>query len=123
MKSFYSIILVLALSNALLAQQGKISGTVIDHQTGEPLVGVKVKHISSGREVLTDFDGNFSFSTAFEGINKISLEYVSYQEVVLHRVKVAEKQQTELKIKMQKVGGSPTGGNYMAVRPDNDPRS
>lgn len=123
MKSFFSIILVLALSNALLAQQGKISGTVIDHQTGEPLVGVKVKHISSGREVLTDFDGSFSFSTAVEGINKISLEYVSYQEVVLNRVKVAEEQQTELKIKMQKVGGSPTGGSYMAVRPDIDPRS
>ncbi|SRR6056297_156937 len=123
MKSVFSIILFLALSNALHAQQGKISGTVIDHQTGEPLLGVKVKHISSGQEVLTDFDGNFSFSATDAGIYKISLEYVSYQEVVLNRVKVGEEQQTELRIKMRKVGGDSTGGSYLAVRPDSDPRS
>jgi hypothetical protein len=124
MKSFFSIVLFLALSNSLLAQQGKISGTVVDHQSGEPLAGVKVKQVSTGMEVITDFDGFFSFSAADAGINKFSLQYVSYLEVVLNRVKVSEEQQTELMIKMRKVGVEDQNDKKnLAVRHDNDPRS
>ena len=123
MKSLFSIVLFMALSNSLPAQQEKITGTVVDHQTGEPLAGVTVKHISSGLEVLTDFDGNFTFSAANPGINRIVVQFVSYQEVLLNRVQVQEEQQTELTIKMRKAVGKAASENYMAARPGNDPRS
>ncbi|MBR9997849.1 MAG: carboxypeptidase-like regulatory domain-containing protein [Cyclobacteriaceae bacterium] len=123
MKSLFGIVLFLALSGSLLAQQEKITGTVVDHQTGEPLAGVTVKHISSGLEVITDFDGFFSFAATDAGIIKFSLKYVSYQEVELNRVKVEEDQKTELMIKMRKVGADASGETFMAARPDNDPRS
>lgn len=123
MKSIAGTILFLALSLNLSAQQQKITGTVVDHQTGEPLAGVTVKHISSGLEVITDFDGYFKFSAADPGINRFAVKYVSYQEVVLNRVQVEEDQQTELKIKMRKVAGTQSDRNFMAASPGIDPRS
>ena len=116
-------ILFFALSLNLSAQQQKISGTVVDQQTGEPLPGVTVKHLSSGLEVITDFDGHFSIQTADPGINRVEVKYVSYQEVILNRVLVQEDQHTELRIKMRKVAGAGSDRNIMAVTPGNDPRS
>jgi hypothetical protein len=123
MKIIAGTILFLALSLNLSAQQQKITGTVVDHQTGEPLAGVTVKHLSSGLEVITDFDGNFSFSTADAGVNRFAVHFVSYQEVLLNRVQVEEDQQTELRIKMRKVTGAQSDRNFMAASPGNDPRS
>ena len=63
--------LVLIFMAISLQAQPSLSGTVLDSKTGEPLIGVKVTHIPSGKEVLTDFDGQFRFEDIDEGVRRL----------------------------------------------------
>lgn len=124
MKTLFSFFIVVFLSINLFAQPQVISGTVVDQQTGEPLAGATIKHLSSGKQVMTDFDGNFSLPVGVNGITGISVSYVSYKEIQMNRVKVSnEEQPAGLNIKMRRVG-SPNSENELATaRPHNNPTS
>jgi hypothetical protein len=106
----------IATSISSFAQGGSISGTVVDSETGEPLVGATVVHDASGKKVITDFDGNFSFSNVKVGINALSVSYISYSKTSLKRVSVEEGSATELSIKMTKEGSRVGNINYMALK-------
>ena len=60
MKRFFSFLLCVAVSVLMLAQQ-KVTGTVFDAHTGEPLIGVSVLELGTTNGIITDLDGNFSF--------------------------------------------------------------
>lgn len=119
---FFSGVLVLS-SIALFAQKATISGSVVDQSTGEPLIGVVVKHVTSGAEVMTDFDGNFTISSAKAGINELSISYVSYKETKLNRVIVKEGEAKNLNIKLTKVNTSNSEHNFLALDPKSNPES
>ncbi|MDR0938574.1 MAG: TonB-dependent receptor [Mediterranea sp.] len=54
-----------------------VRGTVTDAETGDPLIGVAVAHVSSGQGVVTDVDGNFAI-TVPAGSN-LQFSYVGYK--------------------------------------------
>lgn len=114
---------LLFLSLNIFSQDLKITGTVLDHQTGEPLVGAIVKHLSSGHEVITDFDGNFSIPGALVGANELEVSYISYKQAKLNRVIVQEGKDVLLTIKMKRVDQDHQNQNFFAVSPTNEPRS
>ncbi|MBK8627386.1 MAG: carboxypeptidase-like regulatory domain-containing protein [Saprospiraceae bacterium] len=63
-KSIALCILIIINVSAIFGQN-TIKGTVIDAQTGEPLIGANIiskENSSSG--TITDFDGNYSFEPA-----------------------------------------------------------
>jgi outer membrane receptor protein involved in Fe transport len=41
------------------ARMGRVQGTVVDAQTGEPLIEAQVTVVKTGKKVLTDIDGNY----------------------------------------------------------------
>ena len=102
--------------------QNKISGAVIDHHSGEALIGATVKHIGTGKEVFTDFDGNFTISGVKEGENQLSVSYVSYKEARLNRVVVKVGEDLTLKIKMRRASQAentkPLLANSLVVNPE-----
>lgn len=104
MKIIVTVFISIFLSLHLSAQENVISGKVIDQQTGEPLAGATIKHISSGRQVMTDFDGQFSLPVPVSGFTEISVSFVSYGEVKLNRVHVSNIAPDGLNIKMRRVG-------------------
>ncbi len=97
------------------SQQVVITGVVVDYETGEPLTGAAVKHPSSGEEVITDFDGCFTISSAKAGTNELTISYVSYNESKLSRVIVKQGEPTILNIKMRRVGTEPPSKSFMAL--------
>ena len=76
MKRIFSLLLCVAVSGMMLAQQ-KVTGSVYDAHTGEPLIGVSVLEVGTTNGIITDLDGNFTI-TVQEGA-KLQLSYVGYQ--------------------------------------------
>ncbi len=54
MKKLLSLLLCLGTSVVLTAQTQKVTGSVQDAQTGEPLIGVSVIEVGTNNGVITD---------------------------------------------------------------------
>ena len=74
-------------STLIFAQQGTIRGTVIEEETGEPLFSVTVIIAGTTTGVITDFDGNFSFS-APSGRYDLQASFVSLETTTITGIEV-----------------------------------
>jgi len=71
-----NIILTQNSSTPVVAQQKRnINGTVVDH-TGEPIIGANIVEKGTTNGIITDYDGNFSFSVSPSATLQIS--YIGY---------------------------------------------
>lgn len=61
----------------------EVSGVVIDQETQEALVGVKVELEGTDKVAYTDFDGNYSFGEMKVGDYKVVASYVSYESATV----------------------------------------
>ncbi|GAB3657755.1 TonB-dependent receptor [Echinicola sediminis] len=62
-----------------MAQNGDITGKVIDESTGEPLPGVTVQVQGTTKGAITDLDGNYSISAGPENI--LIFSFIGYKNV------------------------------------------
>ena len=81
MRKLLAIVMLTALSMSLFAQGMKISGTVVDADNGEPIIGASVLEEGTSNGMVTDLDGNFSLTVGKNA--KIKLSYVGYEPLVL----------------------------------------
>lgn len=72
------MILFFMFSASLTFAQTEISGSVKDN-TGVPIPGANVIIAGSNQGSITDFDGNFNFTTDFTGIRELQISYVGYK--------------------------------------------
>ena len=79
MKKLLSLLLCLGASVVLMAQTQKVTGSVQDAQTGEPLIGVSVVETGTTNGVVTDIDGNFKLEV--QSGAKLKLSYVGYASI------------------------------------------
>lgn len=76
MKKLLPLFLFALYSLVVVAQDFKVSGTVVDSETGETLIGVSVIEKGTTNGVVTDFDGNFTLKVNTGAT--IQLSYVGY---------------------------------------------
>ena len=76
MKKPLSLFLLALVSSVVMAQDFKTSGTIVDAETGETLIGVSVIEKGTTNGVVTDFDGNFTLKVNTGAT--IQLSYVGY---------------------------------------------
>lgn len=69
-------LLCLLIPISMFAQNGGLSGTVLDAATGEPIIGGAIS-ISNGKAVATDIDGNYKISLE-SGDYTVKITYVGY---------------------------------------------
>lgn len=81
----------------LSAQNGYVTGKVIDESTGEELIGVSVVVKGTTNGVATDIDGSYKLELA-PGTYDLQVSYISYQSKVVTGVVVKAKQSTTLDI-------------------------
>ena len=69
MKRYLSIVVLalLAFAHPTLAQTGTVSGSVLDRQTGDPLVGAIIFLEGTQIGITCDIEVGFSFSTSRSG--------------------------------------------------------
>lgn len=70
------MLLLAAFLTPLLGQQ-RVSGTVTDGESGEPLVGVSIIVLGSSSGTVTDFEGNYALDVAADATLQFS--YTGYQ--------------------------------------------
>ena len=68
MKLQLILLFFLASTMGALAQT-RVSGTVTDNTTNDPLFGATIAY--DGKGIISDFDGNFAFVTSKESIEVI----------------------------------------------------
>ena len=76
-KLFLLLLTVLTVSLGAYAQK-KVSGTVIEAGTGEPLIGATVMPVGGGNGVATDLDGRFTM-TVPTNVTKVKVSFVGMQ--------------------------------------------
>jgi hypothetical protein len=80
------------------ANSYQIGGTVIDHQTGEALVGVALKLKGTDTKIYSDLNGNFEIKDLPSGTYDIEVDYVSYKDITLKEVSTLS---SEVNIKVE----------------------
>lgn len=89
MKKFISILAVILIFSSIVFAANEetppvtttnVIGSVIDKNTGESLVGVKVVLSEINEIVYTDFEGNFEFKQVKLGKYTIKTDLISYED-------------------------------------------
>lgn len=91
-KGLLTLLLALVVQ-VTFAQQKKVSGTVTDAQTGEPLPGVNIQIKGTNKGTTTDFDGKFTITVSPEDV--LVFSYIGYQP---KEVKVGDRTQLDVKL-------------------------
>ncbi len=80
--------LTLIFSVSTYAQSGKITGTLTDAETGEPLIGATVGIQGTTKGAITDIDGNYLMLNVAPGSYTLEARYIGYATVVVQEVVV-----------------------------------
>ncbi|GAB5409331.1 MAG: hypothetical protein BalsKO_16960 [Balneolaceae bacterium] len=86
MKKTLSLLLFIFVPFLVLAQSGKIQGTLLDAETKEPLIGATVGIQGTTKGAITDIDGNYLMLNVAPGTYIIEARYIGYATVVVQEV-------------------------------------
>ena len=82
MKKLLILFFSVMASVAMFAQSVTVSGTVIDSDSKEPLIGVSILEVGTSNGMITDLDGNFQIYVAANG--NLQLSYVGYETLEIN---------------------------------------
>lgn len=88
-KALLTFLLALCAPTLLWAQNGKISGSVVDRLTGEPLPGATVVIDGTSRGSATDADGSYVILDVAPGTYTLRTSFVGYGTQVVQNVAVS----------------------------------
>ncbi len=95
-----SLVALLFLSVALYGQKGVLSGTIIDEESGETLIGASIAIQKDGAQMTgttTDFDGNYIIDLE-PGIYSAVISYVSYSTQTITEIEIKSGEVNKLDI-------------------------
>lgn len=99
MRFFNKLILTLLLFSGLLfAQKGTISGTIVDGENGEALIGANVYLENTSLGAATDLEGRYVILNIPEGEYTLIVSVIGYSETKISGVKVSAKQVNKLDV-------------------------
>lgn len=91
----------LACPTALLKAEGIIKGTVLDKNSGEPVIGAAVMLEQTLKGAATDLDGSFSISGIPAGKYNLHVSCLSYTTLKVEGVEITDDRTVELKIVLE----------------------
>jgi len=97
----FSVILLIASLTAQSSEKGKISGTAVDAETGDPLIGANVYLENTSLGSASDFDGNFLITGVPAGNYTLVISVVGYAETKVTDVVVKGGGVTNINIAVQ----------------------
>ncbi|MFK8039082.1 MAG: carboxypeptidase-like regulatory domain-containing protein [Crocinitomicaceae bacterium] len=101
-KLFLLVVILFFNSNHLTAQTQIIRGTVIDEDTREPLIGVKITIINSEPLIgtITDTQGVFRLENVPIGRTNLKIAYIGYDDKLLSNIEVNSAKEIILDIRL-----------------------
>jgi len=93
------LVSLLLIPGLAMAQQGTVTGTVVDEETGETLPGASVQIPAEGVGAATDSEGQFSFRVA-PGDYELRASFVGYQDAT-RNISVSQGSTTQIRVQLQ----------------------
>ncbi|MBX7152860.1 TonB-dependent receptor [bacterium] len=104
-KSLLKFVLVtIMMSAAAFAQHGKIIGTVLDAETGDPMIGCNVVVVGTTMGASTDLNGSFVIQKVPPGEYSLMATYISYNKKTVSGIKVVDNGVATVNIALQPEG-------------------
>jgi outer membrane receptor protein involved in Fe transport len=117
-----AFLVLMALSPVSMAQTGKVSGTVTDAETGDPLPGVNIVLEAESVGATTDADGNYAILNVPPGTYSLRASFVGYADQVVEGVNVnidlTTTQNFQLQEETQELEQVTVQANQPVVKPD-----
>lgn len=95
------VAVLMLLPSIVLAQRGSISGTVVEHGTGEPLIGASVSLAGTSRGVATDLDGKYTLQNIEPGTYDLQISYITYTTQIITGVEVKPGEITRIDVALR----------------------
>ncbi len=99
-KLFIIMVAVLLLTSVAFSQSGKISGRVIDRETGDALPGANVIIVGTTLGAATDVNGDFVILSVPTGAYAVKGAFIGYREVTVDKVRVNSGLTTDLSFQL-----------------------
>ncbi|MDP2366079.1 MAG: TonB-dependent receptor, partial [Ignavibacteria bacterium] len=99
------------------SQTGRISGKVIDQQTGEILIGANILIVGSSLGAASDVNGDYLITSISAGEYNVRASYIGYQDVTVSNLKVTSGLTTRLNFELQSTGFSTKEVVIVSQRP------
>ncbi len=77
LKKLITVLLLLVIR--LSVQAVVLTGTIVDKETNEPLIGASIQVQNTGTGTVTDFDGNYSISDLDSKVTTFEIRYMGYK--------------------------------------------
>ena len=77
MKRLLSLFMLLLAVGIISAQQLKVTGTVLDKKTNEPIIGASVLVKNTTNGVITDLDGHFELTNVPKGMRGVAIVMIT----------------------------------------------
>ncbi len=100
MKRLYFLIILIAISQIVFAQAGKITGKIISASSGQPLGGASVTLIEKTRTKAADQNGVFGFAKLEAGKYSIKCSYAGYDAKIIEEIIVKDNDNTDISISL-----------------------
>ncbi|MBO6621551.1 MAG: TonB-dependent receptor [Balneola sp.] len=94
-------VLFLLVSVGVQAQSGKITGKILDAETGEPLIGATVGIKGSTKGAVADIDGNYLMLNVAPGTYTLEARYIGYATLAVQEVIVRTDLTTEQDFRLE----------------------
>ncbi len=99
-KFIFTITLLLGLIIVTFAQEGSVSGKIVDKETGEELIGATAYIGANEKGAVTDIYGNYQIKGIPAGSYTLEISYVSYQKQIIQNVEVKDGENTVINISL-----------------------
>lgn len=101
MKKFLLFAFILLITNSIIfAQSGKISGTISDSKTGEPLIGVNIIVEGTSLGAATDVDGFYVILNVPPGTYDLKASYIGFAPQTIKNLRVNIGQTSEANFRL-----------------------
>jgi outer membrane receptor protein involved in Fe transport len=98
---FLCLLLLVFIPHLVFAQNGGVSGLVVDAETGETLIGVNVVLKESTNGTTTDLDGRYQLSGMRPGLYDLSFSFIGYDRLTVTNVEVSAGKLTSLDVALE----------------------
>lgn len=95
------LLIIISISSLWSGTTGKISGIIVDKETGEPLPGANIVIEDTEIGASTDLNGQYTILEVPPGEFKIQVSYIGYQTITFNKVQVQIDQTTRLNVEMK----------------------
>lgn len=102
-RPFLILALVLGFNKYSAAQSatGELAGTVVDDQTGEPVIGANVAITGTSLGAATDLDGRYSIKNLKPGVYSLTVTYISHAQKTVTDIEINAGEAQTLTVSLQ----------------------